>query len=328
MATNEAYMLQRDSLESKRLDAQHEYMRALSSGHLIHPSIPSSVIRAVADVGAGTGAWLRDVANSAAIADDKEATFVGFDISPQQFPPVETVPANVKFVVHDITKPFPVEYHEAYDLVNVRLLSYAIRAVDLEKTVQHVLRILRPGGYLQWQECDACDSWTSPETAMATSTINYVVAEKIARGLLPGIATPLLKTIQSQTLTLSEGQLNPISRSPELTRIMNLETVSTRNHSSPAIARGKKAGIQTAAVALLQAGVNRRKALVENSSLPKSEAEKLAKEKQEIEELIDAVKRGDNEVSDNWDMEMTWIVARKAIIVNEGEAWMSAKYPS
>jgi len=327
MATNDAYMLQRDSQESKRLDAQHEYMRALSSGHLIHPSILSNVIRAVADVGTGTGAWLRDLANSAAVVDDKEATFVGFDISPQQFPPTETYFPNVKFVVHDITKPFPVEYHETYDLVNVRLLSYAIRVVDLEKAVRHILQILRPGGYLQWQECDACDSWVSPETAMATAAINYVITEKVARGLLPGIATPLLKTIQSHTVTLSDGQVNAITRSPELMRIINLETVSSQNHASPVIALGKKVGIQTAAVALLQAGVIRRKALMENLSLQKFEVEKLAKEKHEIEELIEAIKRGDSQVSDNWEMEMTWIVARKAIILNESEAWMSAKYP-
>ena len=110
-------------------------------------------------------------------------------------------------------------------------------------------------------------------------------------------------------------------------RITNLKTVSTRNHSSPAIALSKTAAIHNAAVALLQAGVIRRKALVEASSVQKFEAEKLAREKQEIEELIEAIKCGDDQVADNWDMEMTWIVARKAITVNEGEAWMSAKYP-
>ena len=136
-------MLQRDSLESKRLDAQHDYMRTLSNGHLIHPSVPINVIRTVADVGTGTGVWLRDIATSSSVTNGEEATFVGFDISPLQFPSPETVSPNVNFVVHDITKPFPTKYYESFDLVNVRLLSYAIRAVDLEKTVWHILQILR-----------------------------------------------------------------------------------------------------------------------------------------------------------------------------------------
>ena len=142
----EAYMLQRDSDESKRLDVQHKHMLDLSSGHLTHPSIPSNLIRSVADIGTGTGVWLRDIANRSAIANSKEALFVGFDISPQQFSSTENDPPNMKFIVHDITKAFPVEHHESFDLVNIRCLSYAIKAVDLEKAVWHVLQILR--------ECD------------------------------------------------------------------------------------------------------------------------------------------------------------------------------
>lgn len=44
-----------------------------------------------------------------------------------------------------------------------------------------------PGGFLQWQENDACDSWTTPETPMTSTMINYVISEKVARGLLPGL---------------------------------------------------------------------------------------------------------------------------------------------
>ncbi|MCJ1433647.1 hypothetical protein MMC27_003011 [Xylographa pallens] len=305
-------MLQRDGVESKRLDTQHELMLDLSSGHLIHPSIPSNLIRSVADVGTGTGVWLRDIATRSAVAKGKEALYVGFDISPQLFPSTETVLPDMNFNVHDITKPFPVKYHEAFDLVNIRCLSYAIRAVDLEKAGWH-----NQGGICNGKS-----------VMQSTATINYVIAEKLARDLLPRIAAPLLKAIQSHTVALKDGQVNAITRSPELMRIINLETVCTRNHSSRAIARGKKAGILGAMVVLLQAGVIRRKALVENSSLHRSKVKKLAKGKQETAELIEAIKRSDPQFSDNWDMEMTWIVARKSIIVNEGEAWMSVKYPS
>ena len=201
-------MLLRDSQESKRLNAQHDFMLALSYGHLTHPSIPLGGFRTVADVATGTGIWLKQLAASPAFAgqpDGARTTFVGFDISSQQFPLADELPSNVCFKTHDLLEPFPVEYHEMFHFVNVRLLSYAIRAVDLEKIVRHILQILSkdvsfrpenhsqltllytgPGGYLQWQECDAGDTWTSPETPIATATINYIISEKAARGLLQG----------------------------------------------------------------------------------------------------------------------------------------------
>lgn len=146
MASTEAYMLQRDGQESKRLNAQHVWMRALSGGHLIHPSIPRKSLCTVADIATGTGVWLQDVATCAEFsrqAKDEKSAFVGFDISPQQFPPTGELPPNVRFVVHDMTEPFPPEYHEKFDLVNVRLVSYVIKAVDLQKVVQHILQLLR-----------------------------------------------------------------------------------------------------------------------------------------------------------------------------------------
>lgn len=146
MTTYDDYILQRDSPESKRLNAQHRYLVSLSGGHLIHPSIRSKGLQNVADVATGTGVWLRDVAESSTFstqANGKTTEFMGFDISPRQFPPAEDLPPNVKFVVQDVTKPFPSEYHDKFDLVSVRLLSYVIKAMDLEKIIRNTLQIIR-----------------------------------------------------------------------------------------------------------------------------------------------------------------------------------------
>ncbi|KAL9117371.1 MAG: hypothetical protein Q9187_006092 [Circinaria calcarea] len=331
MANKEGYMLQRDSQESKRLNAQHDYMVALSQGHLTHPSIPLQGLKTVADVAIGTGIWLKQLAASPAFArqpDGERTTFVGFDISPQQFLPTDELPSNVCFKVHDFLKPFPVEYHEKFDLVNVRLLSYVIRAVDLETVVQHILQILRPGGFLQWQECDAGDSWTKPETSMATATINYVISEKAARGLFQGIAAPLIKTIQSYSVEIPNGYLNPISFSSDLMRITQIQTVSTANHPSAEVAVIKKFGILQAAVVLLEASLSRRKSIVADPQTSDSEKEKEAKEIDSITQLIAVIKRGEDHALNIWDMELTWIVARKAIILDVKDAWMSVKYPA
>jgi len=207
MAVTEEYMLRRDPEESRRLDAQHEFMRQLSTGHLVHPSIPCAKIKSVADVATGTGIWLRELAASPTFLNPsnvKQRSFVGFDISPQQFPSSEELQSGVCLVIHDMTETFPLRYHENFDLVNVRLVSYVLKALELEKVVRNILQLLsrslpstfnyhenltfpaEPGGYLQWQEADACDSWSLPETPMATAIIDHVIAEKRARGLLPG----------------------------------------------------------------------------------------------------------------------------------------------
>ena len=142
----EAYMLPRDLRESQRLDAQHEYMREMSHGHLIHPAIPASQLYTVADVATGTGIWLRQLAEDPTLprpVDHHKPSFVGFDISQQQLPPTESLPSYVSFVVHDMVEPFPTEYHERFDLVNVRLVSYAVKGSDLDKVLRNIIQLLR-----------------------------------------------------------------------------------------------------------------------------------------------------------------------------------------
>lgn len=75
--------------------------------------------------------------------DGTKRTFTGFDISPQQFPSAADLTPDVEFVVHDRTEPFPQQFHEKFDLVNVRLVSYVVKALDLEKVDGNILQILR-----------------------------------------------------------------------------------------------------------------------------------------------------------------------------------------
>jgi hypothetical protein len=63
----------------------------------------------------------------------------GFDISPDQFPKDS---GRVQFSVHDITKPFPKEHLNRYDLVHVRLLVAAIDETDYPAAIANVYSIL------------------------------------------------------------------------------------------------------------------------------------------------------------------------------------------
>lgn len=141
--SNEPYMSQRDREESQRLNTQHEFLRALCSDHLIHPSIQCESLKAIADIGTGTGVWLQDVAHDLLASGEafKDIEFVGFDVSAQQFPHNEK--PGMEFVVQSIAEPFPQQYHEKFDLVHIPLLSYAIKTEDLVKAVENVVQILR-----------------------------------------------------------------------------------------------------------------------------------------------------------------------------------------
>ncbi|KAL8937919.1 MAG: hypothetical protein Q9216_004181 [Gyalolechia sp. 2 TL-2023] len=328
----EPYMLPRNAQESQRLDAQHEYMRQMSFGHLTHPSIPALRLKAVADIATGTGVWLRQLAEDPALdppTQGEPPNFVGFDISSEQFPSTDALPPNLAFVTHDFVNSFPAEHHERFDLVNVRLVSYAIKAVDLEKVVQNIIQLIRPGGYLQWQETDASDSWAHPETATATSCVNFVIAEKIDRGLLPGIATPLVKTILAMKANLADGQKNPISWSDDLMRLVHLETVSTLNHPSPAVEAGKKVAVMSAATALLKARIHRKQTALDSLSPSDNETEGLKEELRSMNKTLEAIERGDETNGSSWDFDLTWIIARKAIKLDDvTQGWMTAKKPA
>ncbi|MDI1491501.1 MAG: hypothetical protein OHK93_002710 [Ramalina farinacea] len=188
MASAEAYMLSRDQEESQRLNTQHQFMRQLANGKLVQPSVPLTEVRAIADVATGTGIWIQEVAHEIGTANN-DMDLVGFDISSQQYP--KNGINDVDLVVHDVTKPFPKEHHGRFDLVNVRLLSYALESKDLQTAVKNIVDILRPGGYLQWQEIDAIDSWARPQTPNARSTIVCIISERMARGLTPAFVIRL-----------------------------------------------------------------------------------------------------------------------------------------
>lgn len=142
------------------------------------------------------------------------------------------------------------------------------------------------------------------------------------------IITPLVKMFQSSSTPLPAWQLNPISWNSHFMRIVYLETISTRNHPSPAVAAAKHQVILAAAIALLCSGISRKEIIAANPLTASHEVEKLSEEIEEMTGLVEIIKSGDDMACNHWDMEMTWVVARRAIIVNQKESWMSAKYPA
>ena len=103
ISDNEAYMLQRDSIESSRLETHYEFVKALAHGHRFHLRIPTLSLRAIADVGTNTGAWLDDVAQALDHHQHLELEFIGFDISPKHAIPISNRPIRLPSARYDHT---------------------------------------------------------------------------------------------------------------------------------------------------------------------------------------------------------------------------------
>lgn len=82
------------------------------------------------------------------------ASLEGFDISSTLFPPQETLPPNASLAVLDIKQPFPKEMHGKYDLVHARMLITAMLPEEWGPVVRNLVTLLKPGGFIQWEECD------------------------------------------------------------------------------------------------------------------------------------------------------------------------------
>lgn len=332
-------MLKRDESESKRLDFQHNFMRALGQGNILHPSISRHEIRAVADMGTGTGIWLNDMAEElqAHRKDGRKMDLIGFDVSAQQFPSSDDRLPEVDFVVQDITTPFPEQYHNRFDVVNMRFLVYALNETDLQKTVDNVAETLRPGGYMQWQEIDSIDVWATPAIKLARDAVFSIVHEKAARGLVVSMPTQLVKAILKPTVqdkivdgkfisARPDSSLNALSWNHDLFRILSLETVSTYNHPSSKVQAEKNAVGLAINRQLLLSGAARMRDLSRKMETVAGRTNELVQAAGRNEELAAAIKTATDDEITTWNADMTWIIARKAMIVPLSGDWMGARW--
>ena len=146
------YILKRDYTATIRLNTQH-YIWNQQLGYNLHPEIPRPKNGSkIADVATGTGVWLLEAAR-----DYPNAQCDGFDISLAQCPPQPWLPPNVHFYPWDIFIPPSENLSGIYDVVHIRLLTLVIQQ-DPVPVIKNVAKLLKPGGYIQWDEMDITDS--------------------------------------------------------------------------------------------------------------------------------------------------------------------------
>ena len=165
------YALGRDYRASARLHLQH-HLWSETFGYYLNPSIPSSKKGlAIADVGTGTGIWLLELDRRLPIS---AARLCGLDISGDQFPRPEWLPPNAQFIEHDAFDPAgpPTELRGKFDVVHLRLFIAIIKYDDPTPVLDFCYKLLKPSGFLQWDEGDpsvnlVCGHNDSPTEGMS-----------------------------------------------------------------------------------------------------------------------------------------------------------------
>lgn len=149
----------RKGVEERRLDSQHTVFKTMTDGALLprHISEHLSALEtpAIADVATGTGIWLRHLA----LELPTSAELHGYDFDISKFPNSDELPANLTLQFADALEQFPDAVLYKYDLVHVRLMMYALKADDWEVVAANLRKLLKPGGWLMWEEL-SYTSWT------------------------------------------------------------------------------------------------------------------------------------------------------------------------
>ncbi|KAI0167433.1 hypothetical protein BJ166DRAFT_610195 [Pestalotiopsis sp. NC0098] len=170
---SDPYALLRDCNANSRLTAQHYLWKDLL-GFLVHPDIPTNQVDLkIADVATGNGIWLHDFASK----KPNSIELHGFDISLDQVGPKPWLPANMHMHTWNLFEEPPPEFVGYFDVVHVRLITVVVKNNDPRPVLENLSKLLKPGGYLQWDEVD---------------TIGCSIKT------VPGVSAPNLDTLFSQ----------------------------------------------------------------------------------------------------------------------------------
>ncbi|OJJ05901.1 hypothetical protein ASPVEDRAFT_87227 [Aspergillus versicolor CBS 583.65] len=140
------YLLRRDRVEAIRLGSQHLAWQQYLN-HLLHPDIPIKDNTTIADIGAGTGIWAIEVANQL-----PSSQVTAFDVADTHFPSPEYWPSNAKFDLLDSLHDVSSELEGKFDVVHLRMWAFVVRNDDPNPLIQHAAKLLKPGGYVQWED--------------------------------------------------------------------------------------------------------------------------------------------------------------------------------
>ncbi|KAI0875226.1 hypothetical protein GGS24DRAFT_515798 [Hypoxylon argillaceum] len=159
---SDGYRLGRSYLSASRLNLQH-FLYKDAQGFLLHPVIQAELRKkqateseeslSIADLATGTGLWIFDLVKSPEVSG-LNIKYHGFDISRALFPHNSWLPKNIVLSTSNLLEEPPQSLHGQFDVVHIRLVLSLIRSGSPKPVIQHIKMLLKPGGYLQWDELD------------------------------------------------------------------------------------------------------------------------------------------------------------------------------
>ena len=138
------YLLPKDEEEDNRLNLQHHALYSAIGNHYIAPIRPT--LRTILDVGTGTGIWADQMARllPAAVVVGLDIALSSFKVSPSE---------NCFLCQGDVLTglPFPDAF---FSYTHQRLLMAAIPAEQWPGVIRELIRVTRPGGWIELIEID------------------------------------------------------------------------------------------------------------------------------------------------------------------------------
>ncbi|KAL1922998.1 uncharacterized protein VTP21DRAFT_9374 [Calcarisporiella thermophila] len=181
------YMLPHDELEIDRLQMQHYIFRYLFQGNFsapVHDLLRSGAT--VLDAGCGPGSWTMEMAT-----EFSKTMFIGIDIA-NSFP-TAIVPPNCTFRITNMVEPLPFE-NATFDFIYMRSMALAFTKEQWPLVLSELMRVLKPGGYLEWTEQDLEFKRRGP---IFTKWNDQVLYSLRARDISPTLARSLQRHLQS-----------------------------------------------------------------------------------------------------------------------------------
>ncbi|KAJ8131606.1 hypothetical protein O1611_g2019 [Lasiodiplodia mahajangana] len=174
-------MLTKDNTDSIYIlnagSAQSEHDRLNSQHHLFND---------ILEIATGTAVWLSEIAKTLS----PDAELVGLDFDTSKFPAPSSLAPNITLRQANMFEPFPSDLHGRFDVVNIRLIIFALKEGYGTNLVKNLMTLLKPGGYIVWAETGPANyvvlftSIQPPSLAwFKFQELNWRFAKKVGRDL-------------------------------------------------------------------------------------------------------------------------------------------------
>ncbi|KAI0903410.1 hypothetical protein F4823DRAFT_618674 [Ustulina deusta] len=169
-------------LEHDRLNRQHRLFDDMMQNDLLPPHIASSLSTSstppkILEIATGTAVWLSEIAKTL----PPDAELVGLDYDTSKFP--SSLAPNITLRQANMYEPFPSDLLGKFDVVNVRLIVFALKEGQGTELVTNLMTLLKPGGYIVWAETSPLLSSAEPPSLawFKFQEVNWRFANKVGR---------------------------------------------------------------------------------------------------------------------------------------------------